>query len=210
VLAGENCVVIAAETGSGKTLSYMLPLMERLLRTQAQPRGAASGGTGSSSQASAVNTAGVASDGGGGGEAWLAGPTTVASLKARCTEAGVGVSGTKAELLARLAAAGEPQALAAQASRDAAAAAAASSLSSALEDYEPPAGEGNVAPRPEMLESLESYPRALVLCPNRELVQQVYHIRNGKTRTGFVFPRKYKCAPHLCLSSRRGTAFTLR
>lgn len=148
MLAGEDCVVIAAETGSGKTLSYMLPLMERLLRQQEQPRGA---------RASAGGKSPETKDG-----AWAAGPTTVASLKARCVAMGVAVSGTKAELLARLLEAGEPQELAAE---EATAAAVAS-----RGGIEPPAGEGMAAPASE---SLESFPRALVLAPNRELVQQV-------------------------------------
>jgi len=139
-------VVIAAETGSGKTLSYMLPLMERLLRQQEQP-----GGASSSASGAVGNSQGAEKEG-----PWTAGPTTVASLKARCVAMGVAVSGTKAELLARLLEAGEPQAVAA--------------AEGDRGGVEPPAGEGMAAPASE---SLESFPRALVLAPNRELVQQV-------------------------------------
>ena len=146
MLAGEDCVVIAAETGSGKTLSYMLPLMERLLRQQEQPR---------SARASAEAKSPATKDG-----PWTAGPPTAASRKARCVAMGTAASGTKADLLARLLEAGEPQAVAAE---EAAAVASRGGI-------EPPAGEGMAAPA---LESLESFPRALVLAPNRELVQQV-------------------------------------
>ena len=143
ILAGGD-VIIAAETGSGKTLSYMLPLMERILRLKDAESGVAP-----LVPATAGDTAPL-----GGLEA-----LTLPALKDRCRERGLKVSGTKVELKARLADAGDSgeggaapaqQQLAPEALAEAAAA----------------------APDPSA-SYMESYPRVLVLAPTRELVAQV-------------------------------------